>query len=36
MNWIIRFLLNGLAVFLAAYLLPGVDVDGYGSALLQR
>jgi putative membrane protein len=34
MNWIIRFLLNGLAVFLAAYLLPNVDVDGYGTALL--
>jgi putative membrane protein len=34
MNWIARFLLNGLAVFLAAYLLPGVDVDGYGSALI--
>src|SRR5688500_123089 len=34
MNWIIRFLLNGLAVFLAAYLLPGVDVDGYGTALI--
>jgi putative membrane protein len=34
MNIIIRFLLNGLAVFLAAYLLPGVDVDGYGTALL--
>ena len=34
MNMIIRFLLNGLAVFLAAYLLPGVDVDGYGTALL--
>jgi putative membrane protein len=34
MNIIIRFLLNGLAVFLAAYLLPGVDLDGYGTALL--
>jgi putative membrane protein len=34
MNIIIRFLLNGLAIFLAAYLLPGVDVDGYGTALL--
>jgi putative membrane protein len=34
MNWIIRFLLNGLAVFLAAYLLPNVDVDGYGTALI--
>jgi putative membrane protein len=34
MNMIVRFLLNGLAVFLTAYLLPGVDVDGYGTALL--
>jgi putative membrane protein len=34
MNWIIRFLLNGLAVVLTAYLLPNVDVDGYGTALI--
>jgi putative membrane protein len=34
MNFIIRFLLNGLAVFLTAYLLPGVDVDGYATALI--
>jgi putative membrane protein len=34
MNWIIRFLLNGLAVLLTAYLLPGVSVDGYGTALI--
>ena len=34
MNFIIRFLLNGLAVFLTAYLLDGVDVDGYVTALL--
>jgi putative membrane protein len=35
MNIIIRFLLNGLAVFLGAYLLqPAVEVDGYGTALL--
>ena len=34
MNWIIRLLLNGLAVVLSAYLLPGVDVDSYGTALL--
>jgi putative membrane protein len=33
-NLIIQFLLNGLAVVVAAYLLPGVDVDGYGSALI--
>jgi putative membrane protein len=34
MNLIVRFLLNGLAVVLSAYLLPGVDVDGYGTALI--
>jgi putative membrane protein len=34
MNWIVRLLLNGLAVFLTAYILPGVDLDGYGTALL--
>ena len=34
MNWIIRFLLNGLAVVLTAYLLPHVDVDDYGTALI--
>jgi putative membrane protein len=35
MNWIIRFLLNGLAIFLTAYLLPEeVEVAGYGTALI--
>ena len=34
MNFVIRFLLNGLAVFLTAYLLPGVDIDGYRTALI--
>src|SRR5690554_6837907 len=34
MNWIIRLLLNGLAVVLTAYLLPGVSVADYGTALL--
>ena len=34
MGFIIRFLLNGLAIFLTAYLLDGVDVDGYGTALI--
>lgn len=34
MNWIIRFLLNGLAVVLTAYLLPGVSVDSYWTALI--
>jgi putative membrane protein len=34
MSFIIRFLLNGLAIFLTAYLLPGVDVEDYGTALI--
>ena len=34
MNGIVQFLLSGLAVLLTAYLLPGVDVDHYGYALL--
>ena len=34
MSWIIRFLLNGLAIVLTAYLLPGVDVSDYGTALI--
>lgn len=34
MNGIIQFLLNGLAVLLTAYLLPGVHVEHYGHALL--
>ncbi len=34
MNWIIRFLLNGLAVALTAYLLPGVDVTDFWTALI--
>jgi putative membrane protein len=33
-NAIIQFLLNGLAVLLTAYLLPGVHVEHYGHALL--
>lgn len=34
MNWIVRFLLSGLAVLLAAYLLPGVNVEDYWTALV--
>lgn len=34
MNFIIRFLLNGLAVVLTAYILPGVSVEDYGTALI--
>lgn len=34
MNGVVRFLLSGLAVLLASYLLPGVSVEHYGYALL--
>jgi len=34
MNFIIRFLLNGLAVLATAYILDGVSVDGYATALI--
>ena len=34
MRLIIEILLMGLAVAVAAYLLPGVNVDGFGSAIL--
>ncbi|WAC42693.1 phage holin family protein [Pedobacter sp. SL55] len=34
MKLILEVLLMGLAVMLGAFLVPGVSVDGYGSALL--
>ncbi len=34
MNLIIRLLLNALAVFILAYLLNGVSVDGYTGAII--
>jgi putative membrane protein len=34
MNLIIRLLLNALAVFILAYLLSGVTVDGYTGAII--
>lgn len=34
MNLLVRFLLNGVAVFLTAYILPGVYLSGFGTALL--
>jgi putative membrane protein len=34
MNWIVRFLLNGLAVVLTAYLLPGASVTDFWTALV--
>ena len=34
MGFIIKLLLTGLAVVLASYFLPGVHVDGFGTALI--
>ncbi|MFC5282463.1 phage holin family protein [Pedobacter alpinus] len=34
MKLIIEILMMGLAVLLAAYLIPGVSVDGFGSAII--
>lgn len=34
MNLILRILLNALAVFILAYLLEGITVDGYKGALI--
>jgi putative membrane protein len=34
MNWVVRFFLNGLAVVLTSYLLPGVSVEDYWTALI--
>ena len=33
MDWIIEFLLTGLAILVIAYILPGVDVKSYKTAL---
>ncbi|MGC6431767.1 MAG: phage holin family protein [Jejuia sp.] len=34
MNWIIKLLLNAVAVFILAYALSGVSVNGYVGALI--
>lgn len=34
MKLIIEILLMGLAVMIGAYIIPGVSVDGYGSAII--
>jgi putative membrane protein len=34
MNFIVKLLVSGLAVLLTAYLLPGVHIDGFLTALL--
>ncbi len=33
MKWIIRLLVSAIAVFVAAHLIPGIEVSGYGGAL---
>lgn len=34
MKFILEILLSGLAILIASYLLPGVDVNGFGSAVI--
>ncbi len=34
MKWIIGLLVNGLAVWLTAMFLPGVTLDGFGTAIM--
>ena len=32
--WILHWILSGLALFIVARILPGIQVDGFGSALI--
>lgn len=32
--WILHWILSGAALFIVAHILPGIQVDGFGSALL--
>ena len=34
MNWILKLILNAIAVLITAYLLPGITIDGFGTALI--
>lgn len=34
MRWLIRLLINAIAVFVAAHLLKSIEVDGFGSAMV--
>jgi putative membrane protein len=34
MNFLLKLILNALAIMLTAYLLPGIHIDGFVSALL--
>ena len=33
-NWLIHWLLSGVALLIVAQVLPGIEVDGFGSALI--
>lgn len=32
--WILHWILSGVAVLIVAHLLPGIEVDGFGAALI--
>lgn len=34
MNWITRLMISSVAVIIASYLLPGVEVDGFWTAIV--
>ena len=33
-NWILHWLLSGVALVLVSYVLPGIQVEGFGAALI--
>ncbi|HLJ44720.1 MAG TPA: phage holin family protein [Bryobacteraceae bacterium] len=33
-HWLIHWLLSGVALFIVAQILPGIQVDGFGAALI--
>ncbi len=33
-NWLVQWLLSGVALFILAKILPGIEVDGFGAALI--
>jgi putative membrane protein len=33
-NWFVQWLLSGVALFILAKILPGIEVDGFGAALI--
>jgi len=32
--WILHWILSGVALFIVAHILPGIQVDGFGAALI--